>query len=299
MGTSASLLKHAASGDVAEAEVLELYRTYNKNGGSYRADMAVKAARFGYFRWPVSIRKFVRGSRVLDVGCGAGIDSIGFVTLGARSYVGIDPGMKLDDDVVKNKHGRRLKGGLKPKESFGWTPREISAAFPQISFFKGAFEELRAAEDFQRFDLIAMHTVTEHLIGIHDVFASCAAMLADGGTFIFMHDNFYGWKGHHMAPKRVEDIDENDPEQRKYVDWNHILFDPPEGHYFRRGLNRIRLDDLRALTEKYFVIQEWRETQNDFGRLTDEIRQRLSDYSERELTTSMVYCVASRRDAAA
>lgn len=298
MADKSALLKKAAAGDVDEAAIFELYRTHRKDGqevSSFRADIALKAAQFGYFRWPVSIRKYIRGKRILDVGCGAGTDSIGFITLGARSYVGIDPGMQLNSDVVKNKNGSRLKGGMKPKTSFGWTPNDISDAFPRITFFKGDFEELFAQTDFKKFDTIVMHTVTEHLLQIDEVFASFVKLLKDGGRLIYMHDNFYGWKGHHMAPKRVEDIDENDPEQKKYLDWNHILFDPPEGHYFRRALNRIRLDDLKSLTEKHFTIEEWREKTDDFGRLTEEIRARLPDYSERELTTSMVFCVASKQ----
>lgn len=302
MKENLKLLKSVSIGNCSESDLKKLYgvrKVALMNGASnFRSDMALRAAKFGYFKWPIKIREYVRGKRVLDVGCGAGTDSIGFITLGAREYVGIDPGMKLDNDTVKNKNGERLRGGLTPKESFGWTPRDISLAFSNISFFRGTFEQLRAQKDFVKFDLIVMHTVTEHLMRIEEVFAGCASVLADNGTLIYFHHNFYCWNGHHMAPKRIQDIDSGDPEQRKYMDWNHILFDPPEGHYFGRGLNRIRLDDLSRLTEKYFIIQKWeerRDGEEHLARLTEEIRDRLSEYSLRELMTNKVFCIASAR----
>lgn len=293
------LLKKVSSGKGCEADIAAIYM---KSSGAdspdaqpFRVDMAQRAAEFGYFKWPVTIRDHIGGKRVLDVGCGSGIDSIGFVTLGAREYVGIDRGMKLDSSKVKNKNAARLKGGLTPKESFGWTPNDISLAFPQITFFRGTFEELRAQRGFSKFDVITMHTVTEHLMQIEEVFAGCEALLANGGKFIYLHHNFYGWNGHHMPPKRVEDVDESDPDQLHYLDWRHITFDAPEDHYFHSGLNKIRLDDLKALTEKYFKIIEWRERMDDRGRLTQEIRNRLSQYSERELATDKVFCLALKR----
>lgn len=293
------LLKRVSTGKATFSEVEEIYREHSGDndaeGLTLRFEMAAKAAEFGYFKWPIKIRDYIKGKRVLDVGCGAGTDSIGFIALGAHGYVGIDPTMKLDSDSVKNKNGVRLKGGNVPRETFGWTPNDISDTFPQISFFRGTFEELRAQRNFKKFDVISLYTVTEHLIQIEEVFEGCARLLASGGHFIYYHHNFYGWNGHHMPPKRVQDIDENDLEQRKYLDWNHILFDPPEGHYFRYGLNRIRLDELKALTEKYFTIKEWHDVKDDNGRLTDEIRRRLPGYSDRELLTSKAFCIATSK----
>lgn len=298
MQEEAALMNRAASGIVTVEDIEELRQRFGSEsvrGASFPVDLALKAAQFGYFKWPSEIRRYFQGKRVLDVGCGNGTDSIGFITLGASEYVGIDQGLDLHGDVVKNKNGERVKGGMLPKTSFGWTPSAISAAIPQVSFFSGTFEELRAKTDFAKFDVIAMHTVTEHLLQIDDALAGCANLLKDDGRLIYLHHNFYCWNGHHMAPKRVADIDKNDPKQRNYLDWNHLLFDPPEGHYFRRALNRIRLDDLKALTEKYFEIEEWREKRDSFGRLTDDIRQRLPQYTERELTTNKVFCVAKPR----
>lgn len=82
-------------------------------------------------------------------------------------------------------------------------------------------------------------------------------------------------------------------------DWAHLAYEPPPHHYLTRALNRIRLDDLRALTEKYFAIETWKESPIDekrgAGRLTDEIRRRYPQYTERELTTQGVLCRAKKR----
>lgn len=295
-----AFVKKVSSGQCSEEDVVALYRMLNEQDqdlAKFRSDIAHRAAEFGYFKWPLQIQRHIRGKRVLDVGCGAGMDAIGFITLGAREYVGIDPTVNLDSDVVKNRNGSRSRGGRLPKLSFGWTPNDISAAFPQLSFFKGTFEELREQRDFKKFDVISLYTVTEHLMQIDEVFEGCASLLKDNGKLIYYHHNYYCWNGHHMLPKRVSDLDENDPEQQQFMDWRHVLFDPPEDHLFRRWLNRIRLDELKAVTGKHFSIQKWQEIEDKDGRvrLTDAIRQELHAYSERELTTAKVLCIAHKR----
>ncbi|MDT9190221.1 MAG: methyltransferase domain-containing protein [Limnospira sp. PMC 894.15] len=279
--------------------ISSLYWHFNKDlkdaKDNFHPQAMLKAARWGYFKWPMRIRDYVTGKRVMDVGCGSGTDSIGFVTFGAVQYVGVDPTMKLDDKKTKNKNAARLKGGFTPKEEFNWTPREIANLFPRIYFVRGTFESLSDQDKFLKFDLITMHTVTEHLINIEEVFKGCAELLSDDGILIYLHHNFYCWNGHHLAPKRVVDIDESDPEQKKYMDWAHLTFNPPKGHYFLRGLNKIRLDDLKLLTEKYFNIIDWSELHNDYGRLTPEILKRNPQYTERELTTGKVYCIAGKK----
>lgn len=309
------LVFSAAKGQASQSEIEKIWTSQRGEASStdkFRSDIAHLASQFGYFEWPKKVfaagRRLQRVAcgpesascetdliaerRVLDVGCGSGLHGLGFITLGVRSYLGLDPSLSLDSDVVKNKLDAKLEGGFTPKKPFGWTPSEINALFPQITLLKGTFEELNEKDRLEGFDIITMHTVTEHLMNIKSVFAGCADLLAPGGVLVFLHHNFYGWNGHHMAPKNVAAIDPTDAEQQKYIDWNHLSFEPPEGHYFHRGLNRIRLDELRALTEDFFDIVEWKETENDYGRLTDEILARHPEYSRRELATSKVFCIA-------
>ncbi len=291
--------KRLSKGDVTEAEIVKLYRRLCIPGeeiADFPARIALRSAQFGYFRWPWKIRNYYRGKRVLDVGCGQGTDGIGFVTLGATTYCGVDAGAKLDIDKVKNKNVPRVDG-VTQRTGLGWTPNEIMAAFGgRISIVRGVTTDLLAEHarqpDSPKFGVVALHTVTEHLMDLKGVLSECRALMEDDGNLIFLHDNFYSWKGHHMIPKSVNDLDESNPEHMQYADWNHLIFDPPPGHYFTRALNKIRLDDLRAVTAQFFDIEIWDEIVNDFGRLTDEILARHPDYSRRDLSVSNVFCVA-------
>jgi hypothetical protein len=100
----------------------------------------------------------------------------------------------------------------------------------------------------------------------------------------------------------VSEIDPNDAEQKKYVDWAHIRFEPPAGHYFSSGLNRISLDALKALTERYYEIEIWRElaSRKSVGgkRLTQEIVASFPELTRRDLKIHNVFCVAKRNAAA-
>lgn len=259
-----------------------------------QADAILKAIKWGYLKWPLEIRKIVRGRRVLDVGCGAGTDSLGFLLVGAISYLGLDPTMKPDSRVVKNKRAAKLPGGFTSKEDFGLSPNDLSDIFENISFVRGKFEEIPDDQLGKKFDVVSMYTVTEHLMEIGEVFEGCAGLIVSGGYLVFYHHNFYSWNGHHMAPKRVEDVNPMDAEQQNYLDWNHLTFQPPEGHYFHRGLNKIRLDELRALTEKYFKIIVWNEIPDKTGRLSDDVRARHPKFSRRELEVGKVFCIARK-----
>ena len=70
--------------------------------------------------------------------------------------------------------------------------------------------------------------------------------------------------GSYLPPKRVSDIKPGDPAQAEMMDWGHVEYDPAPEHYIARGLNRIRLDDLIALTEGQkqtqgaFETKKWR-----------------------------------------
>lgn len=251
-----------------------------------------RASELGYFKWPARLRSRISGQRVLDVGCGSGTHSLGFTAFGAESYLGLDPGLKLNVDETKDKLASKLRGGQTPKTDFGWTPAQIADAIPRIKYFQGTFETLEAGGHLTEFDVIILLNVTEHLLEIEHVFKGCASHLAPGGILVFNHDNFYSWKGHHMSPKDPKFFEPDNPEHQLYVDWNHLSFDPPLGHYFLHGLNRIRLDALKALTETYFAIETWEEKVKDFGRLTDDILNRHPEYSRRELEVSNVVCIA-------
>jgi SAM-dependent methyltransferase len=226
---------------------------------------------------------------VLDVGCGTGIHSIGYAVVGVKSYTGIDPVIQLDSDRANNLRKRDW-------ESFGWTPQQIMNQFGRIRLVPGTFEAFRSGETF---DIAVLHNVTEHLFQIDEVLRSTANCLRGDGALLFHHHNFYCWNGHHLQPKTIDKIDLNDPEQKKYIDWAHIRYDAPDGHFFHRGLNKIRLEKLRELVERYYDIKIWDEipsNERDGGlRLTDEIVARFPELTRRELLVHNVFCIAKRK----
>ena len=253
---------------------------------AYQPKILVRAQEFGYMRWPDRIRQHLYGKDVLDIGCGPGLHGLGFLAAGAKSYLGLDPILKPDRDRSKNLTEAR-------KEPFGWTPNQISRLVPP---WRALGQPVGETPRERRFDLCTLHNVTEHLHFLEEVFADIAARLRSGGKILYNHHNYYCWNGHHLPPKTVAKIDLSDTKQREMIDWKHVNFEPTPDHYIARGLNRVKLDDLIEITERYFDIEELKEvrSRSDQGidRLTDEIRAVHSDLTERDLATQNLFCVA-------
>lgn len=256
---------------------------------NFNRDMIRRAVEFDYLSWPRKIAADVQGRDVLDVGCGTGLHAVGFLVVGVRSYTGMDPILDLNNDRSKNLRKRT-------KEHFGWTPAQVQQLLPRVQLIAGTFEQV--APD-KTFDIAVMHNVTEHLIQIEEVFEGVWQRLRPEGSILYNHHNYCCWNGHHQPPKFVDEIVPGDPVQQKFLDWNHLNLDPETEASLDGKLNRIRLDEIRALTERYFDIDSWEEIpsgpERGAGRLTDEIRRRFPQYSERELTTQNVLCRAHKR----
>ncbi len=258
-------------------------------GRAFCPEILVRAYEFGYMNWPSKVRDHVRGRDVLDIGCGPGLHGLGYLTAGAKSYVGMDPIVKPDADRVKNLTQRNKMG-------FGWSPNEISDRIEPWNISPtpiGDYDPARA------FDIATLHNVTEHLHGIEGIFADIAKRLRPGGVLLYNHHNFYAWNGHHLPPKTVSAIDPSDPSQAEMLDWGHVEYDPAPEHYIARGLNRIRLDEIIELTEKYFEIETAEEIpsrpETGLGRLTDKIRKRYPNLTDRDFETQNLLCVARVR----
>lgn len=264
-----------------------------RNYDGHLIDVSVE---FGYIAWPKRIDEHVIGKSILDVGCGFGGYGMGFLVAGAKSYAGLDPVMKLDSTRAKNKRTRTWS-------DMGFTPRSIAAKLPAIRLFEGTSEDL----DFdEKFDTVALHNVTEHLIQLDMVFEGLLPVCHPDTRIVFLHHNFYCWNGHHMDPNRPDQLDEDNPEHRLHFDWRHIDAVPglPDDHYFHTHLNRVRLNEIRAITEKHFDVIVWEErpsSQETLARLTpqilDRVRKTVPDITEQELSTNVVYCVAKAKPA--
>ncbi|ABD56580.1 Methyltransferase type 12 [Jannaschia sp. CCS1] len=255
---------------------------------AFHPDVFERAHEFGYMKWTNSVQDHIKGQSVLDVGCGPGLHGFGCLVAGAKTYLGLDPIIKLERDRVKNLSANSAK------MAFGWTPAALADMFEPWEVQAAAIETL--PED-RVFDIAVMHNVTEHLQNIESVFESIALRLKPGGKVLYNHHNFFCWNGHHQPPKRVSKIDLTDAAQQEMVDWGHVEYEPTPDHYIARGLNRIRLDDLIALTERFFDIEVCEERpsrpETGLGRLTDEIRQKYPYLKDRDFETQNLFCIAT------
>ena len=245
-----------------------------------------QALELGYLRWPKALAPWCQDRDVVDVGCGMGLHGLGFLLEGARSYTGVDPLIKPKSGVLKSLHsGKRL--------DCGWTPEMLMERIDRFRMIRGISNEL---EGRMLFDVATLHNATEHLTDLAGVFASVARLLRPGGRLIFSHHNWFSWNGHHQEPKTIGRLDLTNPVQQRFADWAHLDGTHPPDHYVRTKLNRLRLEEVRAITGQHFEIELERTTPSTpnqgAGRLTEAIRARHPELTEADFTTQSLFCVA-------
>jgi 2-polyprenyl-3-methyl-5-hydroxy-6-metoxy-1,4-benzoquinol methylase len=245
-----------------------------------------RAVEFNYLSWPRKIFAYVRDKDLLDVGCGTGLHAIGYVVAGVNSYTGLDPKIDFSSDRGKNIRNRQW-------EQFGWTPSDIMRQLPHVRFIPGTFEEIAPQVTF---DIVVLHNVTEHLHNLEEVFKGIVKRIRPDGKILYNHHNFFCWNGHHKMPKSIMDINLDDPIQRKYIDWGHVAFAESHTDELSEKLNKIRMDDLKQLTEKYFLIETWKEIPSNAEqghiRFTNAIIRKYPKYEKREFMIQNIFCVA-------
>jgi len=255
----------------------------------YCPELLNRAAEFKYLKWPYKVRRHIKGKHVVDLGCGRGLHGLGYLLMGARSYTGLDPIVDLDVDLFKDTRIPRVDN-MKP---IGWTPRKIAERVKRLNYLKAEIADL---PESSKWDVLVMHQVTEHLMEIEAVFEHFPRILKRHGKLVFRHPNYYSWGGHHMLPRFLRDIRPDDPEQRRYMDWAHLVYDPNWPDTILNKQNRIRLHELRKVVEKHFVIEEWTtiESSEEEGgkRLTPEILAKHPEFTREELLTQGVVVVA-------
>jgi SAM-dependent methyltransferase len=254
----------------------------------WQLGLIIRLIEMGYYDRVLALVKFDISDRsILDLGCGTGFYGPIYLLLGANQYTGCDLKLSLKSPLARNFRNKEM-------EDMGVTPQQLMERFNnRLLLHEGGWETL--SPDI-KYDIVTMNFVTEHLMDIEGAFQWVSKFLKPGGRFVFIHHNFYCWHGHHLPPRSIDEIDLTSDEQKKYLDWNHLRYQPKPNEYVAWGLNRIRLDDLKKLTETHFQIEIWNENKinkkGGLDRLTPQIRESFPEYTERELTIGSVYCLA-------
>lgn len=284
--------------DITQAKVANFHFASSVESAldNYIPSLLEISVEFDYLTWPKRIQQYIKGKSVIDVGCGFGGYGTGFLAAGATSYLGLDPVMNLDSTKAKNKRIREWA-------DMGITPNAIQEECPDIRLFQGTSEELRFDE---KFDVISLHNVTEHLIQLDLVFEGMVQLCHKDTKIVFMHHNYYCWNGHHKSPNQPGQIVNGvgKGEQMLLMDWRHIPFadSAPDDHYVKTHLNRVTLDEIKDITSKYFEIEEWNEIPSNkptLERLSDDIVDNIRlthpHLTKRDLETNVVFAICGAK----
>jgi SAM-dependent methyltransferase len=207
-------------------------------------------------RWGGSLER----ASVLEVGCGAGIDSLLFALHPVDRVVGIDLEFPLharDDYGERTRHlTRRVLEKAGVEDGIEATLRRQPVHFVPMDATRMAFPDAS-------FDLLVSRAALEHIIPIERALAEMARVVRPGGLLRHAIDPFFWLKGCHK--RAVVDIP-----------WAHARLHPGEFRRFvaetegdakaeRRSrhletLNQLGLRQWRALFEASpFEILDWRE----------------------------------------
>jgi SAM-dependent methyltransferase len=248
---------------------------------------------WGYFRGSISNRKDLwAGKRILDVGMGTGLHSIGYIENGAISYVGVDP--IVGEDKIFDFRSRD-NASIPQYHAFPFSVADIERMYPNIHLYKGIVEDRTRDIRKHKLDFGMLTAVSEHLRNPAEAFRAVWELLQPGSYVWINHCNYYSWTGHHRPPRSVASWDKTSPEHNQNVDWKHL--EPTHWGYTNPNFNRIRLEDIKVVISKYFDIVDWTVLVEALPRLTPQIRKKWKKYSLEELLGQHIYITGLRRDA--
>jgi SAM-dependent methyltransferase len=230
------------------------------------------------------------GRQVLDVGCGKSYWLSLCIAADGAHAIGVDTEqVENQRNLAKYRHLLQANGIERTLRTAVWDGlfargyyRELEQAVGQhlpheaveIHVYDGVHLPLPDAS----IDLVVSHEVFEHIADVPAVLSELARVLRpDGRIYIYIHSFTSLSGGHHIAWKHPDT-----KPSRVVAPWDHLRarkhVDIPS------WLNGLREHEYRAMFEKVFEIDEWRVVAEE-GRalLTDDIRQELAQFSEREL----------------
>ena len=258
-----------------------------------RAALVEAVKSWGYFSDSFKTqRHLLGGRRLLDIGMGGGPHSVAFMEVsGCASYVGVDP--QVGTDHVRDFRSN-ADPSVPPYHAFPYSPADVMRLYPEIKLYGDILENVKQEVRRHKVDFGYMGAVTEHLQQLPEVFETIWETLEPGALLWYSHCGYHSWSGHHRYPREVKQYDPANPAHAFVADWKHL--DPAHPDYSDGNYNRVRLADLRKLTEKYFEIVQWKPGLHATERLTPEIRRLHSKYTLEELLCQTLYVMGRRRD---
>jgi SAM-dependent methyltransferase len=214
----------------------------------YRAAAAKKAERSRAMVEAFSrLGGVLEGARALELGCGAGIDSLLLALRPVRAVVGIDIDLPLFDPGERGERTRRLTRDVLTAHGVA---DDVAAVLRRRPVRFARMDATRTAFPDHSFDLLWSKAAMEHIAPLDAALAEMARVVKPGGLIYHGIDQFYGLKGCHKAGL----VD---------LPWAHARLSAAEYHRFvaahegeAKAARRAR--HLRTLNQ--LTPSQWRQT---------------------------------------
>ncbi|HEY7441622.1 MAG TPA: class I SAM-dependent methyltransferase [Vicinamibacterales bacterium] len=188
----------------------------------------------------------IEGARVLDMGCGDGINCLLIALWPVRSVVGIDMELPLLEAVERRHRVRRLTSEVCVASRLGGNLEAVLERLP-LRFFK--MDASAMAFQDGSYDLLVSRSAIEHIGAVEKAFDEMARVVRPGGLIYLSTDPYFFPRGCHKSG--VVDIP-----------WAHARLTLDEYRRFvteREGHNQARRRCRRLETLNPYTLREWRE----------------------------------------
>ena len=188
----------------------------------------------------------LEGATMLEVGCGAGLDTLLMATHPVRAVVGIDavgPGPASNADGLKDRLMHEVFATLGEREVITTLLRT-----GRVRFAQGDARQLPFPDS--SFDLLWSRAAMEHIVPPVPALREMARVVRPGGLLYHSIDLFYWLRGCH---------------KRGLVDlpWAHARLAPAEYHEFvaqTEGTDKAVERSRHLMTLNQFTARRWRQT---------------------------------------
>lgn len=237
-------------------------------------DVAVRSGAAGD---AIALEALLRGRHVVSTGRGYDLAGVAFMALGAKSFTAVIPG--LDP-------AQRTYLGARPGERFrtGYSLASVSALVPHLGFAASARDLPAGSADLVLIELAKLEDLEAALADARHVARPNAKVRV-------RWRNPLSWSGHGQAPRRVSQIDRNDPRQAAVLDWRHL-----------RKLDAATpaLQQVRDAVEAAMAVDRWDERLDDpaaIMRISPRLRDAYPRLGSADLITASITASGSLKPA--